>query len=55
MICQLQTVVEAAPAMMDAVLPAAGLSSSCCSSAEDVETASVAVWVATAAALSGFC
>ena len=54
MICQQQTVAEAAPVTMAEALPAAGLSSFCCSAAEAVATTLEAAWV-TAAASSGFC
>ncbi len=55
MICQQQTVAEAAPAMR-VVPPAAGLSSFYCFAvAEAAAVDLVAVWVVTAAASSGFC
>lgn len=53
MICQQQIVAETAPAMR-AIIPAAGLSSSCCSAAA-VAAHLEAEWVATVAASSGSC
>lgn len=56
MICQQQIVAETAPAMR-AIIPAAGLSSSCCSAAAVAAVAAhlEAEWVATVAASSGSC
>lgn len=56
MICQQHSVAEDAPVTMDVVLPAAGLSSFCCSAAVAAVAATLeAEWAATVAASSGSC
>lgn len=55
MICQQHSVAEDAPVTTDVVLPAAGLSSFCCSAAEAAVATLEAEWAATAAASSGSC